>query len=58
MKANFKTFPLRVSEDFLDAVEKARHKSESKHDFITTAVLNEIKRRKKGYDLLDERGEK
>lgn len=40
-----KTFPLTVSESWLERVDKARVKDESKHLFILRAVENELKRR-------------
>ena len=40
-----KTFPLTVSKEWLDKVEKAKSNYESKHDFILKAVSNEIKNR-------------
>ena len=48
MKDQFtsKTFPLTVNQNWLDEVEDARHKSESKHDFILKAVQKEIQNRK------------
>lgn len=44
-KLTAKTFPLRVNQKWLDDIEKVRHKSESKHDFILNAVQKEVKRR-------------
>lgn len=49
-----KTFPLTVTEAWLDEVEKARDKSETKHSFILTAVKNEIEKRKDGFSIIRE----
>ncbi|HSH25118.1 MAG TPA: hypothetical protein VLA13_06235 [Massilibacterium sp.] len=49
-----KTFPLTVTDEWLEQVEKARTKSESKHEFILKAVKNEIQKRKDGYDIIKE----
>lgn len=38
----FKTFPLTVTEEWLNKVEKAKDKHESKHEFIIRAVDKEI----------------
>lgn len=42
MAMDYKTFPLTVTQDFLDRVERARKKSQSKHDFIVKAVEEKI----------------
>lgn len=41
-----KRFPLTVTEDWLNNVEKHCQEHETKHDFIIRAVYNEILRRK------------
>lgn len=46
MATKFKTFPLTVTQDWLDEVEKALKTHESKHEFIVTAVNKLIKERK------------
>lgn len=33
-----KTFPLKVTEDWLDEIEDKKDENESKHDFIIKAV--------------------
>lgn len=53
-KPVIKTFPLTVTQEWLDDVEKHREKSESKHDFILKAVRNEIKNRKEGITIIRE----
>lgn len=40
-----KSFPLRVTDEWLDEVENAKKESESKHDFIIEAVEEKINKR-------------
>jgi hypothetical protein len=40
-----KTFPLRVTQEWLDKVDEARDKKESKHEFIINAANKQIKER-------------
>lgn len=44
MATKFKTFPLTVTPEWLDKVEKAKDKYESKHEFIIRAVDEKIKK--------------
>lgn len=46
MVTKFKTFPLTVTPEWLDEVEKKLKKHESKHEFIIKAVNKEMKLRK------------
>ena len=52
--STIKTFPLTVTEKWLDEIENYREKHESKHSFILAAVKNEIEKRKRGFSILKE----
>lgn len=54
MSDSLRVFPLRVNQEWLDSVEKARSKHESKHEFILFAVEELIKQRKEGFDIIRE----